>query len=45
MIKSKLAYDLHADMQLSEGTPMKQQTLAMAADQNVRELPQAHAAR
>lgn len=31
MIKSKLAYDLHADMQLSEGTAMKQQTLVWTA--------------
>jgi hypothetical protein len=33
MIKFILAHELHADMQLSEGTAMKQQTLAMAADQ------------
>lgn len=33
MFKFKLAHDLHADMQLSEGTAMKQQTLAMAGDQ------------
>lgn len=33
MIRFKLAHDLHGDMQLSEGTAMKQQTLAMAADQ------------
>ena len=34
MNKFNLAHNLHAGTQLHEGAPMKQQTLAMAADQS-----------